>query len=182
MKLKPLNLETAPLGAKPGLEAVKQKFGMIPNLMGMFANYPPALNSYLAVSANFENSGFSPIEQQVIQITVSRENECTYCVAAHTVISAMGKLDEKIISQLRQGERLDDQKLEALRTFTKRVVAAKGFVDSSDIDAFVSAGYQQEQILGVVLGVGLKTISNYMNHIVSTPLDTAFSNAKWSKY
>ncbi len=181
MNLKPLDLENAPESAKPGLEAVKKKFGMIPNLMGMFANYPMALNSYLSISNNFENSDFSPVEQQIIQITVSRENDCSYCVAAHSVISSMSKIDEKVISQLRKGETLNDKKLEALRTFTKRVVSSNGFVDTSDVENFVVAGYTQEQILGVVLGVGIKTISNYMNHIASTPLDTAFSSAKWSK-
>jgi AhpD family alkylhydroperoxidase len=154
---------------------------MIPNLMGMFANHPQVLDSYLAVSQNFNNSGFSPLEQQIVLISTSRENDCTYCVAAHTVISNMNKLDEKVILQLRNGEVLEDKKFEALRTFTKRMVSARGFVDASDVNAFLAAGYSQEQTLAVILGVGLKTISNYMNHMAMTPLDGAFTSAAWSK-
>jgi hypothetical protein len=33
----------------------------------------------------------------------------------------------------------------------------------------------------VVLGVGLKSLSNYTNHVAETPLDTAFQPLAWSK-
>ena len=47
--------------------------------------------------------------------------------------------------------------------------------------AFLNAGYTRTQVLEVVLGVGVKTLSNYTNHIADTPLDAAFAKAAWSK-
>jgi hypothetical protein len=32
----------------------------------------------------------------------------------------------------------------------------------------------------VIVGVTVKTLSNYVNHAADTPLDTAFENAKWA--
>lgn len=180
-KLLPLTIQTAPEGSKQVLEQVSKGMGFVPNLFATFAHNPEALKSYLALSDSFAKAGFSPLEQQVILLTVSRENKCAYCVAAHSAISAMSKLDEGVISQLKSGVSLNDQKLEALREFTKRVVSSKGWPDESDIKKFVSAGFNQSHILGVILGVTMKTLSNYTNHIAQTPLDEAFKPFQWEK-
>lgn len=45
--------------------------------------------------------------------------------------------------------------------------------------AFLDAGYNNQAILEVVLGVGLKTISNYTNHFAQTPLNEAFAPFAW---
>jgi hypothetical protein len=44
-----------------------------------------------------------------------------------------------------------------------------------------AAGYTRRQVLDVVLGVGMKTLSNYTNHIAHTPLDPAWQNQEWSR-
>jgi hypothetical protein len=36
-------------------------------------------------------------------------------------------------------------------------------------------------VLEVVLGIGLKTLSNYTNHIVDTEVDDAFAANAWHK-
>jgi hypothetical protein len=35
-------------------------------------------------------------------------------------------------------------------------------------------------VLDVILGIGLKTLSNYTNHIVGTPVDGAFAHERWA--
>ncbi|MGZ8908013.1 MAG: hypothetical protein ACXW1U_20100 [Methylobacter sp.] len=47
------------------------------------------------------------------------------------------------------------------------------------LDNFLAAGYSQAQVLDVVLGVTMKTLSNYTNHLIDTPLDTAFQAEAW---
>ena len=37
---------------------------------------------------------------------------------------------------------------------------------------FLDAGYTQQQILEVILGMAHKVISNYMNHVAKTPVST----------
>lgn len=178
--LTPLNISTAHIDSKLMLEEVKKRFGMIPNLMGNFAHNSSALKAYLTLGDIFEVSGLNALEQQVVALTVSRENVCTYCMAAHTAISAMGKLEASIIQQLREGKKLSDIKLEALRTFTKRVVSAKGLVDDSDVTDFINSGYTKEHALAVIIGVSLKTLANYTNHIARTELDDGFKPFIWA--
>lgn len=100
-------------------------------------------------------------------------------MAAHSTISAMGKLDATLIGQLRAGEKLSDQKLETLRAFTKRVVSAKGIVDDSDITDFLAVGYSKAHVLAVLIGVSMKTLANYTNHIAETEVDNAFKPFEW---
>ena len=50
-----------------------------------------------------------------------------------------------------------------------------------NVSAFLAAGYTQQSVLEVVLGVGMKTLSNYTNHLAETPLDDAFAPARWER-
>lgn len=180
-KFKVHNLETAPADTRATLEQIQKGMGFVPNLFGVFSNNPEVLKSYLNLSESFSKSGFSPLEQQIILLTVSRENNCQYCIAAHTTISLMSKLDESIVAKIRAGERIEDNKLEALRKFTSRLTSARGWSDKADIDAFLQAGYSESQALGVILGITMKTLSNYVNHIAQTPIDEAFRPNVWNR-
>jgi alkylhydroperoxidase family enzyme len=86
-----------------------------------------------------------------------------------------------VVQAIRNGRPIADKKLEALRRFTAAVVTSRGWPSDADTGAFLNAGYGRQQVLEVVLGVGIKTLSNYTNHIADTPLDQAFATAAWSK-
>lgn len=178
LALNTISLENASESASAVLAEVKKNLGFIPNLFGSLANNTEALKAYLALSESFSKSGLSPVEQQVVAITVSRENQCHYCVAAQSAISAMSKLDAEVIHGLREGKALKDRKLEALRLFTKRVVASRGWVDESDVENFCAAGFTDSAIAAVILGVTMKTLSNYVNHVAATDVDPQFSAFK----
>ena len=49
------------------------------------------------------------------------------------------------------------------------------------MDEFLAAGYSERHVLDAILGVALKTISNYTNHIVGTPLDSYMQATAWKK-
>jgi hypothetical protein len=42
------------------------------------------------------------------------------------------------------------------------------------MNAFFIAGYGQQQVLEVILGLSQKVISNYVNHVADTPVDAMF--------
>lgn len=179
--LKPTSLANAPQASKTILEGTQKSLGFIPNLFATMAHNPELLKTYTQVSESYAKAGLSPLEQQVVALSVSRENSCHYCMAAHTALSKMANLNERIISQLRAGETLEDVKLEALSRFTKRLVASRGWADPSDVEQFLKAGYSESQVLAVILGITLKTISNYTNHLAQTPLDDAFQAFGWKR-
>ena len=112
-------------------------------------------------------------------MTNNRLNGCTYCMAAHTTISQMQKVPADVITALRNGTEIADPKLQALHVFSARINEARGYADQADVDAFLAAGYTEANILDVILGTGLKTLSNYTNHISETPVDAPFQPNAW---
>lgn len=174
-------LDSAPAGSLPILEAALKGLGFIPNLYAHLAEAPNALSAYKQLGALLEQSALTPEEQQIVLISVSIENRCEYCVAAHSFLARnLVKVDSQRIDALRGQSCLQDQKLNALVAFTRAVVRERGWVaGSQELKDFFAAGYTQQNALEVVLGVAMKTLSNYTNHLTDTPLDAAFANEAW---
>lgn len=171
--------DTAPERARATLAQVEKAFGFIPNLTGMLAESPAALEGYLAVAAAFGRSGLSKTEQQVVLLATSVENECHYCVAAHSTLAAGDGVPAEVVGAIRGGAPLADPKLEALRRFTQAVVERRGWVED-ELPAFLAAGYTRANALDVITGVTQKTLSNYANHIAATPVDPPFQPHLWT--
>lgn len=171
--------QTAP-DAKALIEEAQEAFGFLPNLLGIMAEAPALLEGYTTLSAIFDKTELTPTERQIILMVNNRLNGCTYCMSAHTGISKAQGVPDDIIAALRDGSQLPDPKLEALRTFAVRINESRGWPDEGDIDALLSAGYTPRTMLEVILGTSLKVMSNYTNHIASTPLDRAFAAVEWS--
>jgi len=175
-------IESAPAGSRPLLEEARKSLGFIPNLYAHLAESPAALQAYKQLGALFEQSAFTPIEQQAILVAVSAENRCAYCVAAHSFIARnMVKAPADLIDGLRNSQALADPKLNALTAFVRAVVRKRGWVaDGAELRKLYEVGYQPRHAIEVVLGVTMKTLSNYVNHLTDTPLDSAFAGEAWT--
>ncbi|HEV3429642.1 MAG TPA: carboxymuconolactone decarboxylase family protein [Paraburkholderia sp.] len=174
-------IDTAPADAKPLLEGTKAAFGFVPNLQSFMADSPELLAGYSALWDLFSKSTLTPHEQQVVYLTSNFENDCHYCMAGHSTLAKMIKMDPAVIDALRAGTELPDAKLEALHRFTTVVVRERGFATDADIDAFLAAGYTRRNVFEVILGVATKVMSNYTNHIVHTPYDAFMKGNEWTK-
>ena len=175
----PQTIESAPEKSKPILQNVSKVFGFIPNLMATFANNPTVLEGYFALDGVFEKGSFAPVERQLILLAASVENKCNYCAAAHSTV-AKGFLHAapETISAIRNSVPIADNKTAALVNLVREIVRERGFVKQATVEAFLNAGYRKEQVMEVLLGVALKTISNYLDHISPTPLDHVFEAEK----
>jgi len=138
-------LETAPDAAKESLEKAGGAFGFIPNILGMMAESPALLKAYLGVAQAFQETAFDATERQIVLLTTSYENECPYCMAAHSTAAARQKVPEDVIAALRDGTPIADAKLEALRAFTSAVVTTRGWPSAEALDAFEAAGYPRKR-------------------------------------
>ncbi|WP_299107390.1 carboxymuconolactone decarboxylase family protein [uncultured Winogradskyella sp.] len=179
--LKIHNIESAPSEAKPLLENSQKAYGMIPGLHGVLAGSPQLLQAYQTLHELFTQSSFNEEELTVVWQAINVEHACHYCVPAHTGIAKMMKVDDAITEALRNETPLESTKLEALRTMTLTIVRNRGNVSQADLDAFYGAGYEEKHVLDIILGLSQKTISNYTNHIASTPVDAPFEKFAWSK-
>ncbi|MGE0862926.1 MAG: carboxymuconolactone decarboxylase family protein [Vicinamibacterales bacterium] len=181
MSYTPHTIDTAPAAARETLAGVNKSYGFVPNLMGVMAEAPALLRAYRTIVDLFDETSLNPTERQIVLLTTSYENRCEYCVAAHSVIAGMQQVPEAVVQAIRSGQPIDNPRLEALRRFTAAIVVSRGWPSDEEKAAFANAGYDKAQALEVVLGVSVKTLSNYTNHIADTPLDRAFAKAAWSK-
>jgi uncharacterized peroxidase-related enzyme len=172
--------ESAPAASRPVLERIGKAFGFVPNLYAVYAESPAALQGALAISEAFSKTSLSPAEQQLVALAVSEANDCEFCMAAHSTLAKhAARVAPAIVAAVRSREPLADAKLDALVTFTRKIVEERGFVADADVAAFLGAGYTKAQILEVLLGVGMKTFNNYADHIAHTPLNAEYKAEAW---
>ena len=167
--------DKAPAESQDLMQGVQAAFGFVPNLVAVMAESAPLLSAYLKLSDLFNQTSLTEIERQVVLLTVSRENTCHYCVAAHCTIATMRGVPAGIVEAIRVDQPLVDPRLQTLRQFTRSLVATRGYPSPEVIQQFQAAGFTERNALEVVLGVGLKTLSNYTNHLAHTPVDAAFA-------
>lgn len=173
-------LNTAPEEALPILQQAQARMGIIPNLYGVMAESPVTLKAYTVLSQWLEDSVFSPEERSLLWLIISRKNLCTYCVAAHSMLAEMAKAAGEHIRAIRDGQPIQDARLESLRSFTERMLETRGFVSEAEVQAFLNAGFSNRHTLEVVTFIAHKTISNYINHLAGTPIDEAFVAHEWT--
>lgn len=173
--LKPLTVETAPAQARATLQALQKAFGFIPNLMATFAHSPAVLEGYLAMDHAWEKSSLSPSDRQIILLAASVENSCGYCTAAHsTVLTGMMKVDRKVTKAIRGGSSTGDAKRDALVALVRELVSQRGHLSEATRKRFLDHGYTPVQLMEVLIGIALKTLSNYLDHFNPTEIDPAF--------
>jgi alkylhydroperoxidase family enzyme len=172
---------SAPQASKSLLEESANSFGMIPGLHAVMAEAPALLEGYQQLHRLVMETSFDNDEKTVLWQTINVEHACHYCVPAHTAIAKSMKVSDEVIDALRNETALPNAKLETLRTFVLAVVRKRGEVSTQELNDFYDAGYAQQQVLEVILGVSQKVMSNYVNHIAKTPVDEPFKKFAWAK-
>jgi AhpD family alkylhydroperoxidase len=162
------------------LGKVKAELGRIPGLYARMANVPGLFETYrTGYDAFRRESGFSPAEQQVVLLAISRSNRCTYCVAVHSAMADGAKVPSEVTDAIRDGETVPDARLGTLARFTMTMVETRGLPCRADVEVFLAAGFEERDILQILLAIAVKTISNYTNHLFHTPLEPALSHRAW---
>lgn len=172
---------SAPEASKALLEDSAKSLGMIPGLHAVMAEAPAVLEGYQQLHRLVLETSFNNDEKTVLWQAINVEHACHYCVPAHTAIAKSMKVSDEVTDALRNETALPNAKLEALRSFVLTVVRKRGEVTQQELQAFYHAGYAQQQVLEVILGVSQKVMSNYINHIAATPVDKPFQKFAWEK-
>jgi uncharacterized peroxidase-related enzyme len=165
-------VDTAPEASRPFVEKALANNGFLPNLIGVLANSPQALEMYMTVSGINAKTSLTLAEREVVQITAARIHGCDFCVAGHTAVALKkAQLPTETVRALQQGDRTGDAKLDAVADFAKAVIATRGAVDDAALQAFLAAGYNEQQSLEVVLGVALATLCNFANTLAGSAIN-----------
>lgn len=167
----PASIETSPAGSQPLLEAVRKQFGLVPNLFRVVGNSPAALEGYLGLNGALAKGAIDGKTRERIALAVAEINGCDYCLSAHSYMGAnLAKLDEAEILANRRGASADAKANAAVR-FAVSVTTARGHVEDSDLAAIRGAGFNDAQIVEIVLHVALNTLTNFVNNVAETVID-----------
>ncbi len=164
--------ETAPEQSRPLVAKALAGNGFLPNLIGVLAGAPAALEAYYAVGEINARTSLSLAEREVIQITAARLHACDFCVAGHSAIALKkaGFTPAQVVA-LHEGRPVGDARLDALAAFVAQIVATRGSVGDAALAAFRDAGFTEAQALETVLGVSLATLCNFSNVLARSPIN-----------
>ncbi len=87
-RIQPVNRRTADAQTNELLASVEKKMGRVPNIVATMANSPAVARAYLGLSQALAGGSLSPQLREKLALAVGEQNNCDYCVAAHT---ALGK-------------------------------------------------------------------------------------------
>ncbi|MEL7117789.1 MAG: carboxymuconolactone decarboxylase family protein [Bacteroidota bacterium] len=148
---------------------LKKMVGFVPNLYATFAYNDTALGDYLA----FQNrkSTLKAKEREVINLVVSQVNECQYCLAAHTALGKMNGFTDDQILEIRGGSASFDAKTDALVKFVKEITEERGTTSDATKEKLFAAGYNEANLVDILVVIGDKIISNFLHKTTQVPVD-----------
>jgi uncharacterized peroxidase-related enzyme len=150
-------------------DKLKGGLGFVPNLYAAFAHSETALGDYLTLQSR--KSSLSLKEKEVINLVVSQVNECKYCLAAHTLLGQRAGFTQQETIDIRRGELLGNDKLDALASFVRSVATNRGKVSDDDRVAIHEAGYTEGNVVDAIIAIGDKIITNYLHNVTEVPVD-----------
>jgi uncharacterized peroxidase-related enzyme len=150
-------------------DQLEAKIGFVPNLYAYYAKNETALGDYLSLQGR--KSTLKAKEKEVVNLVTSEINGCRYCQSAHTAIGKMNGFNDSQILEIRSGKATFDAKLDALAQFTATVVENRGKVSEQAKEAFFAAGYDEANLIDVVIMIGDKIISNYIHNLIGFEID-----------
>jgi uncharacterized peroxidase-related enzyme len=167
----PATIDAAPAASRPLLEAIKTQLGVVPNLFRLVSNSPAALEGYLGLSGALSKGALPAPTRERIALAVAEINGCDYCLSAHTYLGKnLAKLDDAEMTANRNGAS-NDPKADAALRFAAKIARERGHVSEEDVRAVKLAGYDDAQVIEIVLHVALNTWTNYINGVAQTDID-----------
>jgi uncharacterized peroxidase-related enzyme len=160
----------APAAARPLLEGVRKKLGIVPNLMRVVAASPAALGGYLGFSGALAGDSLPPRLREQIAIAIAETDGCDYCLAAHSFIGGKLGLEPAALEQARDGTAPDAKDAAAI-AFARAVLASAGRVEDAALAAVRDAGWDEAAIVEIIAHVAVNLFTNSVNNVARTPVD-----------
>jgi uncharacterized peroxidase-related enzyme len=174
-------IDSAPPGSAEALRALEHGLGFVPNLAATMAESPVLVSGFVNLRQTLAGGELAGAERELVALAVSLENDCDYCMAAHSTFALMQEADEEAVAAARAGREPADPKLAALYRFARSLVTKKGHVTDEETQTLLDAGYSRRALFEVVAQVGHTTLANLAHSISDAPLDGAFEPQTWTK-
>jgi uncharacterized peroxidase-related enzyme len=169
----------APAGSIAALRRLEQGLGFVPNLAATMAESSTLINGFVNLRQTLARGELTGVEREIVALAVSLENDCDYCIAAHSTFALMQNADHDAVAAARAGDEPNDPKLGALYRFARSLVASRGHVSDDETQALLAAGYSRGALFEVIAQAGHTTLANLAHGISKAPLDDAFKPQIW---
>jgi uncharacterized peroxidase-related enzyme len=152
------------------LAQVETSLGMVPNLYATLENAPVALDGLFGLRKTLSRGRLTARQSEIVALAVGQENECRYCLSAHTARSKKVGLSDADALKARSGDG-DDPFERALASFAKTIVRKRGHLSDEEIENARKAGIDEGLVMEIVANVALNTLTNYVNEVADTEID-----------
>ena len=153
--------------------SIKRGIGMIPNaFVTLGTNSPALLAQTLQLNKLLQSqTTLSKRELEAINLAVSEDSGCDYCVAAHTLAGEAAGYTAEQMRSLRSGAYPSDPRLDTLIKFALRLANKSGTVPEAVIASLREADYSDQQIVETIGAVAAILFTNMLNRTNDTVLD-----------
>jgi uncharacterized peroxidase-related enzyme len=156
-------------------ETAHGAFGFVPNLVKEISEHnPAAAKLYLATTDLLQQGRLTDTEREVIFLTVYRYNDCHYCTSVHGKMAVTSGLSRATVEAINTGGLPDDGRLRALVQATRLLLDKRGWLDDEDLESLEKNGVDRAELFEINAIIGVKTFSNYVNHVAQTEIDPQF--------
>lgn len=151
-------------------DAIQAKLGMVPNFLKVFANSPVALRAFLGLHGIAEDGSLDRQTRERIALALAQQNNCEYCLSAHTAIGRKAGLNGAEIEANRAGTSQDAKAAVAVK-FARSLVAHTGEVTTAELIEMRDAGYSESDIVEVITHVGMNILTNLLGKAGRVDID-----------
>ncbi len=152
---------------KEAYEAIHAKMGLVPNVMKLFSLWPEAFqaNMQFFETVILSSSELDNATKEMIALTVSKLNQCHYCVSHHANYLKQYGIQETVAEQITDDYHRAalDEKTKSLLAFAEKLTRNAYKVTDEDVQALRDQGWSDRQILEATLVAGH---FNFVNRVV----------------
>lgn len=152
------------------LTAAKSKFGMVPNLLGIMANAPSVLDTYMTTTGLLSEGVLPAQTREQLAIAIAAANNCEYCLSAHTAGGKASGVSTQDLASAQSGK-ASNAKTEAVLTLALALNQNHGVGSSKAVEAARKAGLNDAEILEVSAHVAINILTNTVNNTFGTVID-----------
>jgi AhpD family alkylhydroperoxidase len=168
IQLIPANTSDATLA--PIYQQIKQALGTVPNLAQVLGNSPAALQGWLGLNGALQQGNLPAQLREQIALAIAEQNECDYCLAAHSTLSNLAGLSQDEQLRARLGTSSDAYAIAAIN-LAVAINRDRGHVGEEELAVARRAGLDDAAIVEITVSVALNILTNYVNHIAQTAID-----------
>ena len=146
----------------------------VPNLYRTLGVAPNVLAGFVHLDDKLMNGTLDEGERLIVGLLTALENDCSYCRAALSKEAVEAGAPQEAVEAALTRARLDDDRMDALITATRRVLETRGRLPRAEIDWFARRGFGHAALVEIIGTVSEFTMATYANNLMRTRIDPEF--------